>query len=98
MAAPERPPSPSRLTPRTVQAWGAVLPQVIGLAGVCFCAVYWAIFRALAPELLTAFGAMIVVGQSAARIAEAKEPPPPAPSELEAEDERASQLVEKGSA
>lgn len=59
---------------RNAQEWGAVLPQWLGMLGLIFCAVFWA----LTPEhiisglLVSAFIGLIGVGQGAEALAAIK--------------------------
>jgi hypothetical protein len=70
------------ITPRTAQEWGAVVPQWIGIAGLIFCAVFWAATSRIEPLLLSAFGGLIFVGQAGEAVVQLRrEPPTVAPVE-----------------
>lgn len=47
---------------RSAQEWGAVLPQWLGMAGLVFCAVFWAATQRVEPLLVSAFVGLIAVG------------------------------------
>jgi 4-amino-4-deoxy-L-arabinose transferase-like glycosyltransferase len=70
-----------------MQQWGAVLPQWLGMVGLVFCAVYWAVTpeHIISGLLVSAFIGLIGVGQGAEALSSIKrETVAPAPAEDEA--------------
>lgn len=69
------------MTPRTAREWLALAPQAVGLFGLIFCLVFWAVtflatgHGAAEPLFVTSFGGLLAAGQGAQAIAELKQPP-----------------------
>lgn len=75
-----------RITPRSAAEWASVVPVWLGIAGLTFCAIFWAFTDRIEPALLTAFGGILAAGQGAQALQALKEVPerlqpktPPAP-------------------
>lgn len=74
---------------RNAQEWGAVLPQWLGMAGLVFCALFWAITALVNPPgqiqplLISAFGGLIFVGQAGEAVVTLKRSPPDQPPQVE---------------
>lgn len=66
---------PPALEPRSVQEWGAVTPQWVGLAGLVASAGFWAATGRLSGGLVAAFLGLIGVGQGAEAVAGMKRVP-----------------------
>jgi hypothetical protein len=65
----------SKLTPRTLSEWGAVVPVWVGLSGVVASFVVWVLTGNVSPVLLGTFGTMIAAGQGAEVIVALKQGP-----------------------
>lgn len=71
-----------RITPRSAQQWGAVLPTYLGLFGLTIQLGFWMVTYiqtgegATSAPLLTAFGSLLAVGQGAQAVVQARQPPP----------------------
>lgn len=65
---------------RSAQEWGAVLPQWLGMAGLVFCAIFWAATGRIEPLLLSAFGGLIFVGQAGEAVVLLRRAPPTPPA------------------
>lgn len=63
-----------KLTARTAAEWAAVLPVWLGMLGLVFCAIFWAITNRIEPSLLTVFGGLLAAGQGAQALQALKAP------------------------
>lgn len=63
------------LEPRTVQEWGAVAPQWVGLGGLLSLAGFWAATGRVSGLFVSAFLGLIAVGQGAEAVALMKRVP-----------------------
>lgn len=64
---------------RLADTWAPILTRYLGMVGIVFCAVVWALTGRLEPVLLAAFGGLIGIGQGADAIRSMKDPPPVPP-------------------
>lgn len=69
----------ARLSPRSAGEWGAVVPQWLGIVGLIFCVVFWAITDRVEPLLVTTFGGILTVGLGAEALAALRGPAPHEP-------------------
>lgn len=72
-----------RFAPHSLQEYGAVLPQWLGMLGVVACFIFWAFTGRLEPLLLSAFGGLIFVGQAGEAFAILVRSPPEPPTTTE---------------
>lgn len=63
------------LEPRTVQEWGTVVPQWVGIVGLIVSAGFWMTTGRLSGGLVAAFLGLISVGQGAEAVALMKRVP-----------------------
>lgn len=67
---------------RNAQEWGAALPQWLGMVGLVFCALFWAVTAIIDPPgqveplFISAFGGLIFVGQAGEAVVTLKRVPP----------------------
>lgn len=67
--------SERRITPRSAAEWASVIPVWLGIFGLVFCALFWALTDRIEPALLTAFGGILAAGQGAQALQALKDPP-----------------------
>lgn len=71
--------------PRSLAEWLAFGPQLVGIGGLLFCLVFWAVTfivtgkGAVEPLFVTTFGGLLTAGLGAEAVVTLKQPPPPPP-------------------
>jgi hypothetical protein len=62
------------VTPRSVGEWLAVVPQILGVAILVFCVVFWAVTNRVEPLFVTTGGGLLALGQGAKALEELRKP------------------------
>jgi hypothetical protein len=67
------------MTPRSLSEWSAAALRLFGMVGLLACFVVWVVTpdHIVEPLFVTAFGALLAVGQGADALGELRRPPDP---------------------